>query len=82
MEGILALMIPVLAMATGFVAMLKRPSPGRQPDPQHASLADEVASLRLELAEMREKVEFTERLLTSGAPAAAPARPSTSVLAI
>lgn len=69
MEGILALMIPVLALATGFVAMLKRPSGARQPDPQQAALVEEVAQLRLELAEMRDKVEFTERLLTSGPPA-------------
>ena len=54
MEGILALMIPVLAMATGFVAVLRMPPEkfgrGRRGEamvdaPQTAALIDEVAQL-------------------------------------
>ena len=72
MEGILALLIPVIALSTGFVAVLKRPVRTRSvgPSAETLALADEVAQLRLELAEMRDKVEFTERLLTDGSPAA------------
>jgi hypothetical protein len=77
MEGILALMIPVLALATGFVAMLRMPpeSIGRRgrhsalPAAGNAALVEEVAMLREELARVRERVDFTERLLMD-APAA------------
>jgi hypothetical protein len=68
MEGILALLIPVIALSTGFVAVLKRSvrHPRVGPSPDTLALADEVAQLRLELADMRDKVEFTERLLAGG----------------
>ena len=80
MEGILALMIPVLAMATGFVAVLRMPPErlgrGRRgqaalPAPEAAALADEVSMLREELARVSERLDFTERLLMD---AAQPAR--------
>lgn len=80
MEGILALMIPVLAMATGFVAVLRMPPEklgrgrGRGQAvvdaPQTAGLIEEVAQLREELARVNERLDFTERLLMD--PAAAP----------
>lgn len=68
MIPIFALCIPLLGMATRLVAAIKAPAQVRGPLPETAALADEVAQLRIELSEMREKVEFTERLLTSGAP--------------
>lgn len=78
MEGILALMIPVLALATGFVAVLRMPPealaarkkgrhfPAPVADP---ALADEVALLREELAQVKERLDFTERLLMDTTPA-------------
>ncbi|HEU0299768.1 MAG TPA: hypothetical protein VFR37_09945 [Longimicrobium sp.] len=78
MEGILALMIPVLAMATGFVAVLRMPPEklgGRRrhshlaPAPETTALVDEVAVLREELARVSERLDFTERLLMDSAPA-------------
>lgn len=87
MEGILALLIPVLALATGFVAVLRMPPEvlgGKRRKPalpaaDSQALLDEVAMLREELAQVRERVDFTERLLTdaptgpSRIPAPAPA---------
>lgn len=79
MEGILALMIPVLAMATGFAWVLRMPpeklAAGRNrqplaPAPETAALVDEVAQLREELARVNERLDFTERLLMDSAPAA------------
>jgi hypothetical protein len=80
MEGILALLIPVLAIATGFVAVLRMPPErlgrgrGRRGQtvvdaPQTTLLIDEVAQLREELARMNERLDFTERLLMGPAPA-------------
>lgn len=80
MEGILALMIPVIALSTGLVWAIRMPREAlagkRKGVPAGdgadvAALAGEVAQLRLELAEMRERVEFTERLLTPAAAAPA-----------
>lgn len=85
MEGILALMIPVLAMATGFVAVLRMPPEklgrGRRGQavaaaPESAALLDEVAQLREELARVNERLDFTERLLMDPAPAARLATPA------
>ena len=77
MEGILAMMIPVLALATGFVAVLRMPpesfarkrQPAALPAADNAALLEEVAALREELAQVRERVDFTERLLMDAAPA-------------
>lgn len=71
MEGILALLIPVLALATGFVAVLRMPPEalaGKKRQPalpaaDNLALIEEVAMLREELAQVRERVDFTERLL-------------------
>lgn len=83
MEGILVLMIPVLAMATGLVAVLRMP-PERLGGAKRAAalsdessaLADEVAMLREELARLNERVDFTERLLMDAAPAQRLAAPA------
>lgn len=77
MEGILPLLIPILALATGFVAVLRMPPEAflgkkRQaalPAADNQALLEEVAMLREELAQVRERVDFTERLLMD-APAA------------
>jgi hypothetical protein len=89
MEGILALMIPVLALATGFVAVLRMPPEqlaSRRNRRGHAlppaadpALADEVALLREELAQVKERLDFTERLLMDSAPAQRLAAPSAPV---
>ena len=84
MEGVLALMIPVLAMATGLVAVLRMPPErlgrGRRGEsvaaPESAALVDEVAQLREELARVNERLDFTERLLMDPAPAARLASPA------
>ena len=68
--GTLALLIPVLALAIGFVAILKMPRRafGQRSDPALSSrteaLEQEVTSLRKELAEVQERLDFAERLLT------------------
>lgn len=69
--AVLALLIPVLALATGFVHALKRPrdsygSKNRDViQPGDPALADEVALLRNELADTRERLDFMERLLAN-----------------
>jgi hypothetical protein len=79
MEGILALMIPVLALATGFVAMLRMPPEALAarrnrryvaPAVDNSALEAEVALMREELAQVKERLDFTERLLMDAAPAA------------
>jgi hypothetical protein len=74
MEGILALMIPVLALATGFVAVLRMPPEALaakrnrrhgviQPPADNSGLETEVSLMREELAQLKERLDFTERLL-------------------
>ena len=95
MEGVLALMIPVLAMSIGLVTVLRMPREALAsrrhrrfgaPAPESTALIEEVAQLREELAQLRERVDFTERLLTgapatSGLPAAQPAPPTSAAAA-
>lgn len=94
MEGILALMIPVLALATGLVRTLRMPPEalGRRrwrrwhdeslpPAAADPGLADEVAVLREELTRVRERLDFTERLLMDAAPAPRLATPSAPIAA-
>lgn len=91
MEGVLALMIPVLAMSIGLVTVLRMPKEALAsrrhrgqlaPAPESTALVEEVTQLREEVAQLRERVDFTERLLSGPAPASAmlasaqPARPS------
>lgn len=79
MESILALLIPVLAMATGCIAVARMPREAfldkqkrnALPAADNAALLEEVAMLREEMAQLRERVDFTERLLMD-APAAPP----------
>ena len=76
MEGVLALMIPIVAVG-GFFAWMISLSPvgkayaerlrggsaaGGTPEDQ-AELVEGVAELRREVAELAERVDFTERLL-------------------
>jgi hypothetical protein len=76
MEGVLALMIPIVAVG-GFFAWMISLSPvgkayaerlrggsgaGGTPE-DHAELAESVEQLRREVAELAERVDFTERLL-------------------
>lgn len=88
MEGVLALMIPVLAMSIGLVRVLRMPPEAlvsrrrrrhldAAPPESSAALIEEVTQLREELAQLRERVDFTERLL-SPAPAASAAHRASS----
>jgi hypothetical protein len=74
--GIIGVFIPIIAVG-GFFAwmislsplgkalaerLLHGPGPGGS-GPEHAELADSVDELRREVAELAERVDFTERLL-------------------
>ena len=67
--GALALLIPVLALAIGFVAILKMPRKafGQRSHPQLEerveALEQELGTLRQELTEAQERLDFAERLL-------------------
>lgn len=73
------LLIPLIAVTTGLVAVLKMPREAflpRRDDKsarQLAALEEEVVQLRQELAETRERLDFTERLLE---PATTPQLPA------
>jgi hypothetical protein len=80
MEGVLALMIPVLAMSIGLVRVLRMPPEAlasrryrrhlAAPAPaETTALVEEVTQLREEVAQLRERVDFTERLLSPPVPA-------------
>ena len=74
--GIIGVFIPIIAVG-GFFAWMISLSPlgkalaerllhGARPgesSPEHAELADSVDELRREVAELAERVDFTERLL-------------------
>ena len=67
--GTLVMMIPVLALAIGFVAILKMPRKafGQRSNPQLEerveALEQELGTLRQELTEAQERLDFAERLL-------------------
>jgi len=69
MEGSLALLIPVLALAIGFVAVLRMPKKllgGGRPfadNERFEALETEVSRLRSEVSEAQERLDFTERAL-------------------
>jgi len=78
MEGILALFIPIVAVGGFFAWMISLSPVGKAfaerlrhgPVPpgggsaeDHAELAENVEQLRREVAELAERVDFTERLL-------------------
>lgn len=65
----LVMMIPVLALAIGFVAVLKMPRRafGHRADPQLEDRVDaleqELGTIRQQLIETQERLDFAERLL-------------------
>ncbi len=70
MEPTLILLIPVLALATGLVAVMRMPksalggkSRSSDLEARLDVLADEVVQLRQELNEAQERIDFTERAL-------------------
>jgi hypothetical protein len=81
----LPLLIPLLALATGLVAVLKMPReaflPKHDPhsDGRVEALEDEVDRLRGELASTQERLDFTEQLLEHReAPQLPASEPSTT----
>jgi hypothetical protein len=71
--GSLALLIPIVAIASTAVAkvakvMTKARYPDQNPEiaDRLAALEDEMATLRGELGEAHERLDFTERLLAQG----------------
>lgn len=78
--GVIALMIPVLALVTGLVAVLKMPREAFLPKQRRVgnsearlqALEEEVGRLRGELADAQERLDFTERLVAGREPPALP----------
>lgn len=78
-KGILALLIPVLALATGLIAVLKMPrkaftqrsnqSSNPALEARVQALEQEVGTLRQELGDAQERLDFAERLLARAAEA-------------
>lgn len=79
-KGILALMIPLLALAIGMVAVIAqgaiklqqeknkglRNTPGGDTIARVDALEQEVQGLREQLSEAQERIDFAERLLARG----------------
>ena len=67
--GALALLIPVIALAIGFVVVLKMPRKalGHRSNPQLEdrveALEQQLGTVRQELTEVQERLDFAERLL-------------------
>jgi len=68
--GFLALLIPVLALATGLIVVLKMPrkfftrsSATPELEDRVQALQEELGALRRELSEANERLDFAERLL-------------------
>ncbi len=67
--GFLALLIPVLALATGLIVVLKMPrklftrSAAPELEVRVQALQEELGALRRELGEANERLDFAERLL-------------------
>lgn len=91
--GVLALLIPIVAVGGFFTwlvslsplgkALAERlrhgPVPPAQPTAEREELLSAVDDLRREVAELAERVDFTERLLARGsATQASPERPPVS----
>jgi hypothetical protein len=68
-KGILVLLIPVLALATGFIAVLKMPRRAFGPrghsdlEARVQPLEQEADTLRQELSQVQERLDFAERAL-------------------
>lgn len=82
--GVLALLIPVLALATGFVAVLRMPREAFLPKPKKGERVDagrleeleyQVQELREQLAETQERLDFAERAML-GQPQRRPVAPA------
>ncbi len=82
--GVLALLIPVLAIATGLVAVLRMPKEAFLPKPKRGERVDagrleeleyQVQELREQLAETQERLDFAERALL-GPPPRRPVEPA------
>jgi len=79
MEGVIALMIPIVGIM-GFFLWAISTSPvgkalaqrlrGAPPDAEKDVLRQDLAALRQEVAELAERVDFTERLLAKKQDAA------------
>jgi hypothetical protein len=71
-SGTLVLLIPILALAIGFIAILKLPRKvfGGHATPElearMKAMEQEVGTLRQELGEAQERIDFAERLLARG----------------
>ena len=73
MAGVIAVFIPIVAVGGFFLWMIALSPVGKAyaqrirgdgaPTGDRAELREEVASLRQEVAELAERVDFTERLL-------------------
>ncbi len=82
--GVLALLIPVLAIATGLVAVLRMPKEAFLPKPKRGERVDagrleeleyQVQELREQLAETQERLDFAERAML-GRPQRRPVEPA------
>jgi uncharacterized membrane protein len=68
-KGVLVLLIPVLALATGLIAVLKMPrkaftkSATPELEARVQALEEDLGTLRHELSEAHERLDFAERLL-------------------
>jgi len=68
-KNILILLIPVLALATGLIAVLKMPRKAFAPrrnselETRVQALEQEAGALRHELSEIQERLDFAERIL-------------------
>jgi hypothetical protein len=69
--GVIALLIPIVAIISGTVLMLARLRASRGSQPASAdvtarfeALVQDVRALQLELGETQERLDFTERLLS------------------
>ena len=71
-SGTLVLLIPILALAIGFIAILKLPRKafGADSTPELEgrlrAMEQAMGSLRQELSEAQERIDFAERLLARG----------------
>ena len=82
--GAIAILIPVIALATGFVAVLRMPKEAFLPKPRKGERVDagrleeleyQMQELREQLAETQERLDFAERAML-GQPPRRPVEPA------